>query len=223
MNLDWVVAVSAFLIFIGLGFGYYWTLFETNANPVQASLEPVNQKVLGFLKVDSWSTPIKYDSPAQASETDIIYFDFSWPEGTKNSTHILDSGLPLSCMLQGSRVYFQASVQPGNNDFQMAFSNDSADSPVFCNSGLDTANANLSIPWVSEKSVAISQSRIGQMLSTDYTQFRESLGIARNFQVRVDQNAYGPSPPQYTNTYVRENHYLIQETGQPVDISVMVW
>ena len=221
MNLDWAIAISAFLVFIGLGFGFYWTLFESNANPTQASLEPVNQKVLDFLEVDSWTVPIRYDS--LADETAVIYFGFSWPEGTRNSTRILDSGLPLDCMLRGDSVYFQASVQQGANSFLMAFANVSSSSPLYCTSVLETSNANLSIPWVSEKSVRISQEKIGQMLSTDYTQFRESLGIARNFRVGIDSSFYGPQPPAYTNTYVRETHSLIQETGQPVTVRVLVW
>ena len=219
MNVDWAIAVSVFLVFIGIGFAYYWGLFETNSNPVQASLEPVNGKVLGFLMVDSWNVPVRYTSSGSGLE--VLYLDFSWPEGTRDSTRILDSNLPLSCMLQGDRVYFQADVQEGDNDFEMTFSNVS--SPPACSYMLETADANQSVPWASEKSMRISQARVDQMLATDYSQFRQSLGIIRNFRVEAGTSSYGPSPPQYTSTYVKETYSIIQETGQPITIRVMVW
>jgi hypothetical protein len=216
------VAVSVFILFIGIGFAYYWGLFEANPDPVGISLDSVNGKVLSFLEVDSWSAPVRYNSSAAGLQT--LYLDFTWPEGTKNSTRILDSGLPLDCMLQDGRLYFEANVEEGDNDFLMTFSNTIG--PPECDSILETAGANQSIPWASEKSLAVSQSRITQMLSTEYSQLRQSLGIARNFRVEIDSgttSAYGPSPPNYTSTYVRETHSIIQETGQPVTVRVMVW
>ncbi len=169
--------------------------------------------------VDSWTVPVRYTSAGPG--VSIIYFDFQWPEGTKDSTRVLDTGLSLSCMLQGDRVYFQANVEEGENYFDMEFANVS--SPVLCDSVLETLNANLSIPLASEKSRRISQSRVDQMLATDYSQFRQSLGIIRNFQVGVGPSSYGPQPPQYTNTYVEESRYLVQGTGEPITIRVMVW
>jgi len=147
--------------------------------------------------------------------------DFQWPEGAKNSTRLFDSGLPLSCMLQGDRVYFQADVQEGDNNFDMTFANMS--SPLLCDSFLDTGVAFACVPWASERSVSVSQSRISQMLGTDYVQFRQSLGIIQNFRVEVQGSFYGPESPRYSNTYVKETSSLIQETGQPVAISVAVW
>ena len=219
MNVDWAIAVSVFLVFIGLGFALYWGLFETNQNPVQPSLENVNQKVLDFLEVDSWRVPVTYNS--SQPELAVLYLDFPWPEGARNSARILDSGLELSCVLQGDRLYFEANVDEGENNFDLTFANVS--SPLMCDSTLETAGANLSIPWASEKSVRISQSRISQMLATDYSRFRESLGISRNFRVQAGTSLYGPSPPAYTNTYARETRSMIQETGQPVTITIMVW
>ncbi len=222
MNFDWAVAVSVFLIFIGIGFAYYWGLFETNSDPIGISLDTVNGKAIGFLSVDSWSTPVRYNSSGAGLQT--LYLDFSWPEGTRNSTRILDSGLPLDCMLQGGRLYFQANVENGDNDFLMTFSNTSE--PPACGSIFETTDANQSIAWASERSVRISQSRISQMLATEYGQFRQSLGITRNMRIEMDSGttaAYGPSPPQYTNTHVKETNSMIQETGQPVTVRVMVW
>lgn len=219
MNVDWAIALSVFLIFVGIGMISYWGLFQTSANPVQSSLDPINQKVLDFLTVDSWTAPVRYNS--SGSGTTVMYFDFSWPDGTRNSTQVLYSGLSLSCMLQGSRVYFEANVQEGDNYFEMTFANES--SPVLCDSILETENANLSIAWASERAVRISQSRLDQLLASDYSQFRGSLEITRNFRVEAGAVSFGPSPPQYTNTYVKESRYLIQETGNPVTIRVMVW
>jgi hypothetical protein len=222
MNFDWAVAVSVFLIFIGMGFAYYWGLFEANPDPVGISLDTVNGKVIGFLSVNSWSAPVRYNSSGPDLQT--LYLDFSWPEGTKNSTNILDSGLPLDCMLQGDRLYFQANVESGDNDFLMTFANESG--PPACDSTLETSGANQSVPWASEKSVRISQSRINQMLATEYVQFRQSLGINRNMRIEIDSvgtSAYGPSPPQYTSTYVKVTNSMIQETGQTVTVRVMMW
>ena len=219
MNVDWAIAVSVFLVFIGLGFILYWGMFEPSQDPVQGSLDVVNQKVLDFLQVDSWRVPVSYASPENGLA--VLYFDYTWPEGTKNSARIFDSSLPLSCILQGDRLYFEADVEVGENLFDMTFANMS--SPLMCDSILQTADANLSIPWASERTVRISQARMSQMLATDYSQFRESLGIARNFRVQAGPSLYGPQPPAYTNTYVRETRSIIQETMQPVTITVMVW
>jgi len=222
MNVDWAIAVSVFLVFIGIGMASYWGLFEADSNAIGLSLDSANDKVLGFLRADSWTTPVRYDSGSSGPE--VLYLDFTWPEGTKDSTRILDSSLPLSCMFQGDRLYFEANVEPGDNEFLMTFANVSE--PLACGSFLETAGANRTLPLASEKSVMVSQSRIDQMLGTEYTQFRQSLGITRNMRIEIDSGtttAYGPSPPQYTNTYVRETHSAILGTGQPITIRVMVW
>jgi len=219
MNVDWVVAISVFLIFIGISFGLYWGLFEAKPETAGSYLEPVSQKILGFLQVDSWRIPVRCNSTQ--SGISVLYFDFQWPEGAKNSSRIFDSGLPLSCMLQGNRLYFQADVEEGDNDFDVSFANMS--SPLLCDSVLDTGVAIACVPWASELSRSISQSKIDQMLATEYTQFRQSLGITRNFRVEVQGNSYGPQSPKYSNTYVKETRSLIQETVQPVTISVAVW
>jgi hypothetical protein len=219
MNVDWAVAVSVFLVFVGIGFAYYWGFFEDRPDSIGISLDDANRKVLDFLTVDSWKVPVRYNSSSAGIV--VMYFDFQWPEGTKNSARILDSGLPLSCMFQGDRLYFQADVQNGNNDFEVTFANIS--SPMLCNSALDTSGSYPAVPWVSEKTRLVSQSRIDQMLGTDYSQFRQSLEILRNFRVEAGTSSYGPSAPSYTNTYVKETRSLIQETGQPVTVRVMVW
>ena len=222
MNVDWAIAVSVFLVFIGIGMAYYWGLFETDSNAIGLSLDTVNKQVLDYLTVDSWKVPVRYTSPTAGLA--VIYLDFSWPEGTKNSTRIMDSGLELDCMLQGDRLYFEANVQEGDNDFLMAFANVSES--LACNSVLETADANASLPMASEKTRTVSQSRLDQLLGMDYSQFRQSLGITRNLRIEIDSgttSAFGPVPPQYTNTYVRETRSLIQETGQPVTVRVMVW
>lgn len=222
MNVDWAIAVSVFLIFVGIGMAYYWGLFETDSNSIGLSLDTVNKKILDFLAVDSWKVPVRYNSPSPGLA--VLYFDFSWPQGTKNSTRVLDSGLPLSCMLQGDRLYFQADVEQGDNDFLMTFANMSE--PPACNSILETANSNASLPLASERSVSFSQSRIDQLLGMDYNQFRQSLGITRNMRIEIDSgitSTFGPQPPQYTNTYVRQTYSQIMETAQPVTVRVMVW
>jgi hypothetical protein len=219
MNLDWAVAVSVFLIFIALGFSYYWSLFETQPGTAGDSLRFVDQKVLDYLQVDSWRVPVRYNSSSPGIA--ILYLDFQWPDGTRNSTRMMDSGLELDCMLQGGRVYFQANVEEGVNFFDMTFA--SMSSPVTCDSVLDTLNANQTTPFAMEKSRSVSQSRITQMLGSDYAQFRQSLGIARNFQVQAGTESYGPSSPPFTNTYVKETQSLVQETEQPITIRVMVW
>ncbi|MEM5812358.1 MAG: hypothetical protein QW286_01440 [Candidatus Aenigmatarchaeota archaeon] len=219
MNVDWAVAISVFLVFIGIGFSYYWGLFEEKAETTKMSLETVSNKVIDFLVVESWTTPVRYNSSDSGVHT--IYFDFYWPEGTKNSTKILDDGLGLSCMVQGNRVYFQASVDEGDNYFEMRFANVST--PLLCNSMLETQGANISMPMASEKSLRISQSMVVQMLATPYQEFRDSLGILGNFRVQVGEVSYGPEPPYYANTYVKEKSFLVQETGQPETIRVMVW
>jgi hypothetical protein len=222
MNVDWVIAVSVFLVFIGIGMASYWGLFETDSNAIGLSLDAANDKVLGFLEVDSWVTPVRYDSPGSGIE--VLYLDFPWPEGTRNSTMITDSGLALDCMFQGDRLYFEAYVEPGDNEFLLTFANVSG--PLACGPFVETANSNASLPGASEKSVMVSQSRVDQMLGTEYGQFRQALGITRNFRIEIDSGtttAYGPSPPNYTNTYVRETHSSILGTGQPITIRVMVW
>jgi hypothetical protein len=218
MDVDWAVAISAFLIFVGVGFAFYWGLFETNQNPVQDSLNPINQKILNSLQVDYWKAPVSYNSSAQGIA--VLYFDYQWSEGTKNSARVLDSGLPLSCMLEGDRLYFEADVQEGMNYFDLTFSNSSS---VPCSYPLETGNSSQATPLAQEKSRAVSQSRISQMLGTEYTQFRQSLGIARNFRVGIGSDMYGPQPPEKTNVYVKETHSIILETGQPVTIRVLVW
>jgi len=223
MNLDWIFAIVAFMVFVGWGFSYYSSFFEEKADVFAVEAEHINEKVTDFLSVDYHVLPVVFDSENDTSNK-VLYFDYTWPEGTKNSTRVFSGEQSLSCMIVGDKIYWQSDVTEGKNFFRLEFFH--ANTTLNCDSEIPTENSSQAIPLVSEKKRMLSQEKIDTMLGMDYDEFRNSLDIHQRFRIELDTGVtetYGPVPPTASSVYVKESRSRIAESGDSVSIRVLVW
>jgi len=219
MDIDWMTGVVLFLIFVILGFWHYSGFFQEKTQT--QDLTYVGEKILNSLLTQSYEVPVYYNSSSGSLET--LSLTFSWPEGTKNSTRIFSGATSLECNISGNKLYWTADTVKGENMFLMKFSK--KPSNVLCNSDINTSNPNETVSWVMETENVFSLYKINQMLSTNYTDFKESLELSNDFQIVIINNTetfYGKTPPLSRNVYVSEKTGKTDE-GSNTTIRVLVW
>ena len=224
MQVDWIIAIGVFFVFLSTGFQYYFNFFQIGAQPTEKVVGDISDRITGFLKADVYDIPVIVDS--QEARSDVLYLSYTWPSaGAKNSTRILKAGARLDCNLTGDSIYWQADLAVGSNNFTMRVID--ADSGVNCTDAFSIENANKTIPWAGVKSRMISQSRVDEMMATEYPAFKSSLGINRDFRAYVNVSgnatAYGLNTPNATNFYEKETRWALAETGGEVIIRVLAW
>jgi hypothetical protein len=221
MNVDWIIAMALFLIFISWSFVYYTGFFSITPD-MRAGVEGISGKVMDFLSIDVYDVPVVFNSTEAGSW--VLYMDFSWPGYSKNSTRIFSESQSLPCYMSGNRVYWQAGLIQGENRFEMRYYDENVS--LFCDSSFSLANATQAIPWISEKSKAISQAKINQMLATNLHSFRYALGINQDFRVEVEINnvttEYGTDPPLGYDVHVKETLGR-KENDEGVKVRVLTW
>jgi hypothetical protein len=221
MNIDWIIAIGLFIIFVAWSFAFYLGFFSLTPD-MMGGVEGISNKVVGFLDIDVYDNPVVYDSVSNISA--VMYADFSWPNYAKNSTKVFSDNQSLPCRMSGSRIYWQADLDAGKNRFDIRYHTENV--TLECDSSFSIVNATQTIPWVSRNSKAVSNSKINQMLATDFKTFSARLGISQDFRVEVDKNGittpYGKLPPLGYDVYVKETQGLTEDREQ-VKIRVMTW
>ena len=222
MHTDWIIAAAVFFVLVGWAFGYYSGLFTWKADALKEEASTISSKVLDFLLVNSYTLPASFYSDNTTSGS-VLYFDFGFPAGTRNSTKVFSGQTPLPCMLEGNRIYWQADLEEGENIFRLEFSEISGG--MNCDSNLSTENKSMALPWVLETKKLVSQEKIDEMLSKPYKEFRRELDIHRNFRIETEgiSQPYGPVPPPAGNVYVKETLSKITESNEDIRIRVLVW
>ena len=224
VSVDWILGIAIFTVFTAFGIVYFVNIAPSPESPLQDVTGLIAEKVLDYIQVDVYQVPLIYNS--SGPETDaVLYFDFTWPSGTRNSTRVFADGTELPCIIQGDRFYWQANLTAGVNTFRIKMSNQTTS--MRCTGTFSTAGARRVIPFSLEKEKMISQARLNQMVSTNYGSFKTAQGINRDFQVALNVSGnlitYGATPLNATNVYVKEKWKRIEENGQPVNIIIKVW
>lgn len=226
MNIDWLIAIVVFLGFVTWAFGYYMTFFNVGGTSLEDMAYDISDKVLDFLTIDVYEVPIKVDS-SQNISGQVLYFSFTWPDDTKNSTRIVSGIMSFGCNITGNTVYWSPDLEEGENYFFMRFKNQSMD--LFCvddTVNITDENRTQVIPWVMERKKLVSQERIDEMNSTDYFTFKNIIGVSRDFRIEIENGlnmSYGLSVPEFSNVYVKETWNKIEEYDKKIKIRVLVW
>jgi len=225
MNIDWIVTIALFLVFVAWSFTFYASLFTEKGTPLQEEIDTVNDKIMDFLKIDVYNVPIRYNSTNE-TENAVLYLNFTWPSGTKNSTRILQDSTSLSCQFIGDTVYWQADlINTTFNYFSMQFSNKTAS--LNCTSSFSIQDELKTISWAMEKKKLVSQGKIDEMTALSYTDFKNNLSISRDFRVEINisgtETNYGKTLPLVRDIYVKETESELEETGDNLNVRVLVW
>lgn len=221
MDVDWIIAMGLFLVFISWSFVYYTGFFSPSAD-MKAGVEGISSRVVDYLSVDVYDVPVVYDSGVNGSR--VLYMDFSWPPYSKNSTRIFSGNGTLPCRITGDRVYWQAGLSQGENRFVMRYH--AGNGSLLCGSGFPATNASQAIPRAAERGRMFSQERISRMLAVDFQGFSYILGVSQDFRVELEiGNAtveYGIEPPLGYNVYVRETKGRTVD-GDDLVVRVLTW
>lgn len=225
MNIDWTITIAVFLLFVAWSFTFYSSLVTTSSQPLGIIADDVENRILKFLTIDSYEVLIRVNSSVQASNA-VLFFNFTWPDETKNATRIYSGNTLLGCTITGNTVYWRSDlVNASLNYFTMTFSNRTA--AMNCSASFAIVNETQAIPWAMEKRRLLSQNRTDTMNSTEYNIFRESLGITNEFRIEINTTgnitAYGQTLPVVRNVFVRESWTKVEEDNQEAKMSIMVW
>ena len=220
MNFDWIVAIVTFLVFTIFSFNYYTAFFVYQADLSDAA-GMINERVLDTIMVDSYSTPVYYNSTGPAAG-EILYADFTWPPGTRNSTRIYLNDIQQPCLIQGDRIYWESDLVIGDNNFEMTFSD--LDLPMICIDPLIIAGEVEATPWGMEKIRAISQADLNSLSLVEYNDYRNFISSSRDLRIELSNGfTYGPLTPKNIDVYVFERNTSIVETGEWIEIRGFVW
>ncbi len=221
MEIDWIIAIGLFLILVAWSFVYYMGFFAITPD-LGAGVQGISGKVMNYLEIEAYDTPITYDSTENG--TRVLYTDFTWPDYSSNSTKIFSGNQSLPCMIFGNRVYWQADVGIGENKFVMRYH--TQNTTLNCDSSFPLVNTTQVIPWAAEKDTLVSQDRIDQMFATDFRAFAAGLGISQDFRIEIETDSsttdYGSAVLPGYNIYVKENPGMT-ENNEKVTVRVLTW
>ena len=220
MNVDWAVAIGVFVVFVGWSLVYY-TGFFAQGTDISQGLDSLAERVMEFLEVAEYSMPVRYDSPGAGQG--ILYAELLLPGVEEGQLKVLDDGGELECMLSGDRLYWEADLEAGDNDFEIAYSDLGMGG---CDGSFGTSGANQTFPLSVVRRMKLSQSRLLEVQSTSYQEFGESLGTGNNIRLEWSgtiQGSYGPEAPGNRDIFVRETSRPLLELAGTVDMRVLAW
>lgn len=223
MDIDWIVAIVVFLVFVGWAFSYYFTLFPENRDALKPVVEIDRDKIMDFLQTDVYTLPVKLNS--STVDNAVLKASGFWYHGTKNSTKVFQGSVSLPCMIIGDDLYWVANLSSGWNYFGIEFSG--VETNLNCNSTFSLVNVTQTVPWTIERKEMISLSKINNMTNTSYEKFKKNLGIEEDFSLSLKWDGsevnYGRKIPEVRNVYAKKYESLMWENSKPINISMRVW
>lgn len=225
IEIDAIIGIIIFLSFLTWGFFFYNTLTAEESYPLTEVSSDINDKIIEYLMVDVTTLPMEYTAPNTTNDA-VLYLNYIWPSGTKNSTKIFAGTTQLSCQFVGNTLYWQADVtNESSNYFTMRYS--TQDKDLQCNSTFTIEDESQVIPFAGETRKMISLANINTMKGTGYSTFKNSLGIDRNFLIEFNisgtLSTYGESLPVASDVISHKTSNVIEESNARVDINVMVF
>ncbi len=220
MNVDWAVAIGVFVVFVGWSLVYYTGFFAGGVD-ISQGLDSLSERVVESLEVAEYSMPVRYDSPGGGPG--VLYAELLLPGVEEGQLRVLDGGGWLECMLSGDRLYWEAGLESGDNDFEIVYSDLDIGG---CSGSFETSGANQTFPLSAVKSMKLSQARLLEMQATIYQDFRESLGTGDGIRLEWSgaiQGSYGPEAPGNRDVFVRELSRPLLELSGTVDMRVLAW
>ncbi len=225
MEIDFIVGILVFLVFVGWAFSYYIMIFGDAENRFEIAAETEAGKITDFLSVDVYEIPVRYDSPSPASGG-VMRAESVWYHGEKNTTRVFSGSTRLPCRISGNTLYWQADLSAGENYFRILVAN--MNETMNCTGSFPVSSSNLTIPWALERREMLSLSRVSEMTDMDYEAFRSAAGLNEDFRVEIEtaegETVYGKSIPSGgVDVVVKKFRMPVFETFGSANITIAVW
>lgn len=225
MEVDWIVGIFVFIVFIGWAFSYYFALFQGNASQFDVAADAGQKNVMDFIAVDVYELPVKYYSNGSVANG-VLKAKSIWYSGEKNSTMVFSGDNSLPCRLDGDDLYWQADLADGYNYFTILTAD--ANTTTNCTATFAISSFNLTIPWTLEKKTMVSLTKINGMTNMSYAETRGLLGMNQNFKLKLERAggeiSYGKSIPSGSvNVNSKKTGWKIYETQEKANVTVAVW
>lgn len=220
MNVDWAVAIGIFTMFVVWSVFYYIGFFSPVTDFSQG-LDPQSRSIMDFLETDVSSLPVTHDSPSPGQA--VLYADLPVAPEHQDGLMVIESSSSLPCMLQGDRLYWEADLSAGTNQFTISYSDAGTSG---CADTLPTTGANQTFPLAAVISQRISHSTLSALSGVPYDNFRSSLGIRNHVRLEwtgAEQGSFGPDIPINTDVSVRESSRPYLEGPGDVDVRMLFW
>ncbi len=219
VEIDGIVAVAIFLLFIAWSFTYYSNIGSGSDTAVIS--ESVNAKIIGYLKPEGYRVLLKYPASSPKSGA-VLYFDYMWEFG-KETTMVYKGSSQLPCQISGNTVYFQADLTAGNNYFLMTYSNETG---TGCSSTISLADIDRTSVLLKEKESIVSEKKINEMKAMGYEEFKKHIGANNDFRVELSRGGstetLGKALPK-GSIYSAKTISRVRETGQDIEIRTFIW
>ena len=232
MDLDWIISIAAFLVFVSWALFFYTNAVLPVQTGEQGSLLAVNQKVVDFLTVEVRESDIRVVATVANENSSVFFLTYPWSFG-KNTTRVFNSsGGQLGCYMwaHNNTLYFRGNLTVGgdpttNNYFKMRYRNEST--AMNCTTSFAIVNESGVVAWPAKPLRLLSIAQITTMNTTAYDTFRQQLSVTRNFRVELNISGavttYGPNLPGASNVYATSVNSLVEETNQNATVRVMSW
>ncbi len=223
MDIDWVVAIMVFIIFVGWSFSYYFTLFPESGGIPGSVVDADKERIIGFLSTDVYRVPVKVDSGGENNI--VLNASGVWYQGEKNSTRVVKDAVSLACRIIGDDLYWLSNLSSGSNYFHIEFSG--IDTSLNCDSTFSLENSTQVVPWALERKEMISLSRINNMTNTSYEDLKGDLGVEEDFNVYLEwggtEETYGKTTPRGRDVHARKLESVIWENSEDINVSIRIW
>jgi hypothetical protein len=238
VSIDWIMAMTVFILLVAWSFTYYAGLFDQASQPVSNIADTINDKIVDFLETDSYDVIVRHNLSAVQSDA-IIHLNMTWPDQTQNTVQVHSGtsvGNNLTCNITNGELYWKSDLVAGENFFLVHFSNRTAS--LNCTStqaqvDIYASDINNTVAWAMVKRNLFAQSNIDRFNSThasyiEYNIFKSNENIEREFRVEIYNEtslllAYGRILPLGSNVYTRETWSMIEESREKINMSVMAW
>jgi hypothetical protein len=225
MDIDWVISVFVFIVFISWALSYYFAIFQENASQFETAAEAGQKNIMDFVSTDAYEAPVRYYSNGPVTNG-VLKAKSVWYSGEKNSTMVFAGGSPLPCRIDGDDLYWQADLSAGYNYFTITTAD--VNTTMNCTASFAISSFNLTVPGVLEKKTMISLTKINGMANMSYAESKVLLGANQNFRLKLEtaggETVYGKSIPSGpVNVNSKKTEWKIYETHENANITVAVW
>jgi hypothetical protein len=225
MDVDWIVGIMLFLIFIGWAFTYYFAMFQQSENQSELAAAVETEKLMNFIAVDVYEAPVRYNADAAVTDA-VLKAKSVWYHGEPNATRVFSGGEALPCRLDGDDLYWQADIADGYNYFTIKTA--AVNTTVNCTASFPITSSNLTVPWAFEKEKMLSLAKIYEMANMSYDAFKNSAGINQDFKISIEKASgglnYGRSAPAGpVNVHSKKYQKQIFETSEAANVTVAIW